>query len=72
MVEVYIKDFDPEKKRISLGYKKNSENPWVIFQNDYHVDDVVKVKIVSFTAYGAFAEIMGIITKPPPNVKALR
>ncbi len=58
MVEVYIKDFDPEKKRISLGYKKNSENPWVIFQNDYHVDDVVKVKIVSFTAYGAFAEII--------------
>lgn len=58
IVEVYIKDIDKEKKRISLGYKKSEDNPWVIFSEKYKVDDTVTVKIVSLTAYGAFAEII--------------
>lgn len=58
VVEVYVKDLDPEKRRISLGYKKSEDNPWEIFKRDYKIDDVVKVKIVSFTNYGAFAEII--------------
>ena len=57
-VEVYVKAIDPEKKKISLGYKKAEENPWVIFQNNYNVDDVVTVKVVSITSYGAFARII--------------
>ncbi|MBE6750101.1 MAG: bifunctional 4-hydroxy-3-methylbut-2-enyl diphosphate reductase/30S ribosomal protein S1 [Ruminococcaceae bacterium] len=57
-VEVYVKAIDVEKKKISLGYKKEEENPWVIFQNNYNVDDVVKVTIVSMTTYGAFARII--------------
>ena len=58
VVEVYIKDLDKEKKRISLGYKKTEDNPWTIFTTKYKLDDVVPVKIVTFTAYGAFAEII--------------
>lgn len=58
VVEVYVKDADVEKRRISLGYKKSEDNPWEIFKANYHVDDVVKVKIVSFTNYGAFASII--------------
>lgn len=58
VVEVYIKDIDKEKKRISLGYKKAEDNPWVVFTNKYNVDDVVSVKVVSLAAYGAFAEII--------------
>lgn len=58
IVEVYIKDIDKEKKRISLGYKSTNDNPWNMFTEKYHVDDVVSATIVSFTAYGAFAEIM--------------
>ena len=57
-VEVYVKDLDTEKKKISLGYKKEDENPWTIFNNTYAVDSVVKVTIVSMTAYGAFARII--------------
>ena len=57
-VEVYVKDLDADKKKISLGYKKDEENPWTIFQNNYNVDDVVKVTIVSMTTYGAFARII--------------
>lgn len=57
-VEVYVKALDPEKKKISLGYKKAEDNPWTVFLSKYSVDDVVKVKIVSMTTYGAFARII--------------
>ena len=57
-VEVYVKALDPEKRKISLGYKKAEDNPWVIFENNYHVGDTVKVTVVSMTTYGAFARII--------------
>ena len=55
---VYVKSFDVEKKRISLGYKTEESNPWVIFTNQYQVGDVVPVQIVSMMPFGAFAEIV--------------
>ncbi len=57
-VEVYVKDIDVEKKKISLGYKKPEDNPWVIFNNTYRLDDNAEVTIVSLTSYGAFARII--------------
>lgn len=57
-IEVYVKAIDTENRKISLGYKKPDENPWVIFEKNYHVDDVITVKIVSMTSYGAFARII--------------
>ncbi len=57
-VEVFVKAVDKEKRKISLGYKKDDENPWTIFQNNYKLDDVVKVTVVSMTTYGAFARII--------------
>ncbi len=57
-VTVFVKSFDAEKKRISLGYKTEESNPWVIFNNNYQVGDVVPVKIVSMMPFGAFAEIV--------------
>ncbi len=57
VIEVFVKSFDAEKKKVSLGYKKQEDNPWNIFLRDYKVDDVIDVKIVSITAYGAFANI---------------
>ncbi len=57
-VEVYVKDLDPDKKKISLGYKKEEDNPWNIFTSKYSVDDIADVTIVSMTAYGAFARIV--------------
>ena len=58
VIEVYVKAVDTEKKKISLGYKKAEDNPWAIFQSNYNVDDVVTVKVVSITSYGAFARII--------------
>ncbi len=55
---VYVKSFDPEKKRISLGYKTEESNPWNIFRAQYAIGDVVSVKIVSLMPFGAFAEII--------------
>lgn len=57
-IEVYIKAIDEEKRKISLGYKKADENPWEIFKSKYAVGDTVTVKIVSMTAYGAFAKVI--------------
>lgn len=58
VVEVYVKDIDRENKKISLGYKKNEDNPWEILKSKYAVGDVCKAKIISMTTFGAFAEVI--------------
>lgn len=58
VVEVYVKSLDTEKKKVSLGYKKAEDNPWNIFLGRFNEGDVVKVRIVSMTTYGAFANII--------------
>ncbi len=55
---VFVKSFDTEKKRISLGYKTEESNPWNIFKSQYAVGDIASVKIVSMMPFGAFAEII--------------
>ena len=56
-INVFIKSVDKEKKRISLGYKTEENDPWNIFKNNYNVGDVVDATIVSLMPFGAFAEI---------------
>ncbi|MBE6649864.1 MAG: bifunctional 4-hydroxy-3-methylbut-2-enyl diphosphate reductase/30S ribosomal protein S1 [Ruminococcaceae bacterium] len=55
---VFVKEFDKEKNRISLGYKTDATNPWKVFNDTYSVEDVAKVKIVNIMPFGAFAEIV--------------
>ena len=57
-IEVYVISFDPEKKKISLGYKTAETNPWNIFVNNYQIGDVADVKIVKLMTFGAFAEVV--------------
>ena len=57
-VEVFVKAVDLENKKISLGFKKAEDNPWVILENNYKVGDTVKVKIVNLASYGAFASVI--------------
>ena len=57
-ITVFVKSFDAEKKRISLGYKTDDTNPWYIFTAKYAVGDVAAVKIVNMMPFGAFAEIV--------------
>ena len=58
VITVFVKSFDAEKKKISLGYKTEDTNPWFIFTNKYAVGDVATVKIVSLMAFGAFAQVI--------------
>ncbi|MBE6589332.1 MAG: bifunctional 4-hydroxy-3-methylbut-2-enyl diphosphate reductase/30S ribosomal protein S1 [Ruminococcaceae bacterium] len=57
-LDVFVKSFDPEKKRISLGYKTEASNPWNIFKSQYAIGDIASVKIVNMMPFGAFAEII--------------
>ncbi len=58
VLEVFVKDVDKEAKKISLGYKKEEDNPWEILKRDYPVGTAAKAKIVSMTAFGAFANLI--------------
>jgi len=57
-IHVYVKSFDKEKGRISLGYKTEEMNPWNIFTSQYQEGDTADVRIVSLMPFGAFAEIV--------------
>ena len=57
-VEVYIKSLDKEANKISLGYRKDEDNPWKILEKNYPVGSVVEAEIVSLTTFGAFARVI--------------
>ena len=57
-IDVYVISFDPEKHKISLGYKTTEMNPWNQFMTKYSIGDVVDAKIVKLMTFGAFAEIL--------------
>ncbi|MBO5313190.1 MAG: 4-hydroxy-3-methylbut-2-enyl diphosphate reductase [Clostridia bacterium] len=58
VIKVFVKSFNREENRISLGYKTDDQNPWNIFKSKYAEGDVASVKIVGVTSFGAFAEIV--------------
>ena len=57
-LDVYVISFDPEKRKISLGVKDRSMNPWDKFMQTYKVGDVASVRIVKLMTFGAFAEVV--------------
>ena len=57
-IDVYVINFDREKRKISLGYKDPDANPWTMFTSRYSVGDTAEVKIVKLMSFGAFAEVL--------------
>ena len=57
-MEVYVISFDAEKRKISLGCKDHSVEPWTDFMNKYAVGDTAEVRIVKLMTFGAFAEVV--------------
>ena len=57
-IDVYVINFDREKRKISLGYKDPDANPWTMFTSRYAVGDTAEVKIVKLMSFGAFAEVL--------------
>ena len=56
-IEVKIKSFDKDEKRISLEYPQKPENPWFALVEKYKINDIVTCKVVKFASFGAFVEI---------------
>ncbi len=56
-VEVVVLGVDAEKKKISLGLKQTLPEPWTAAADKYHVGDVVNVKVLRFSNFGAFVEL---------------
>jgi len=57
VIDVFIKELDVEKRRISLGYKTQEMDSWFQFTQKFNVGDIVPAKIVSIMPFGAFAEV---------------
>ncbi len=57
-VEVYVISFDREKKKISLGMKDRSQDPWTVFTETYTIGSVANVRVVKLMTFGAFAEVV--------------
>ena len=58
-VEVMILEVDEDKRRISLGLKQLSENPWQVFEHTHKEGDKVSGAIKSITDFGVFIELVG-------------
>ena len=57
-VDVYVKGLDKETGKISLGYRRPEDNPWVKLEREYPVGTVCEAKVVGMTAFGAFASVI--------------
>ncbi len=64
-VEVKVLEVDPEKRRISLGIKQCTPNPWAAYVEEHPVGSVIEGKIKNITEFGLFIglndEIDGMI-----------
>jgi small subunit ribosomal protein S1 len=58
-VEVMILDIDEERRRISLGMKQCTANPWDEFASEHNKGDKVKGTIKSITDFGIFVGLPG-------------
>ena len=56
-IEVKIKSFSKEERKISLEYPLKGENPWLSLVDKYRINDIVTCKVVKFASFGAFLEI---------------
>ena len=58
-VEVMILEVDEEKRRISLGLKQLSENPWQVFAHTHKEGEKIEGSLKSITDFGVFIELEG-------------
>ncbi|HWX54388.1 MAG TPA: 30S ribosomal protein S1 [Verrucomicrobiae bacterium] len=56
-IQVKVLKFDPEKLRVSLGFKQLTPDPWLDAAERYPIGARVKGRALSVTDYGAFVEL---------------
>ncbi|MGH9823981.1 MAG: 30S ribosomal protein S1, partial [Blastocatellia bacterium] len=56
-VEVVVLELKPEQRRISLGLKQTSEDPWAGVAEKYVAGTIVSGRVRNFAEFGAFVEL---------------
>ncbi|MBD5398190.1 30S ribosomal protein S1 [bacterium] len=56
-VDVMVLEIDREKRRISLGLKQCTPNPWKEFEQTHSVSDVIEGEIKNITEFGIFVSL---------------
>ena len=56
-IDVFVKNVDPDSKRISLSVKETLRDPWLDKAEKYQEGDHIEGKIIKLTDFGAFMEI---------------
>jgi small subunit ribosomal protein S1 len=56
-IRLKVVRLEPDKKRINLSLKHFTDDPWVHFEDKYHVNDIVRGKVTKLTDFGAFIEL---------------
>jgi small subunit ribosomal protein S1 len=56
-LDVYILDVDLEKNRLGLSLKRIKSDPWESIAQEYKEGQLIDVKIVNLTTFGAFAAL---------------
>jgi 4-hydroxy-3-methylbut-2-enyl diphosphate reductase len=56
-IKVTILSYDKAKKKVSLGFRREEDNPWFKISDEIKAGDEIDVRIVRIVPFGAFAEI---------------
>ena len=57
VVNVRVINFDKEKQKVSLGYRKMEDNPWYNIEEKYPVGSVVTGTVLRMVPFGVFVEL---------------
>ena len=57
ILEAIVLKVDSEKKKISLGLKQLTAEPWTLVPTKYAIGDIIDVKVARFADFGAFVEL---------------
>jgi (E)-4-hydroxy-3-methyl-but-2-enyl pyrophosphate reductase len=56
-LEAVVLKVDAEKKKISLGLKQTTVEPWTLVESKYQIGEIISVRVARFADFGAFVEI---------------
>jgi small subunit ribosomal protein S1 len=56
-IPVFVKDFDPERKRVSLGYRRQEMDPYRDVEERFPIGSIVRGIVVRIFQFGVFIEI---------------
>lgn len=57
IIKVRALEVDRQNKRMKLTYEGKGPDPWEKIEQKYHINDVVKVKVIKFMPFGVFVEL---------------